>query len=47
MIVSGIENLTPLEKNEQDDILMNLFASNVRMARMAGILGEIVVGRFN
>ena len=46
-IVSGIENLTPPEKDERENILMNHFPPNVRMACVAGILGDIVVEPFN
>ena len=47
VIVSGIENLSSPEEDERDNISMNHFPPNVRMACVARILGDIVVEPYN
>ena len=47
VILSGIENLSEPEDDERENIRMNHFPPNVRMACVARILGDIVVERYN
>jgi len=47
VIVSGIENLSAPEEDERENIRMNHFPPNVRMACVARILGDIVVEKYN
>jgi len=47
VIVSGLENLSAPEEDEEENLRMNHFPSNVRMACVARILGDIVVERYN
>ncbi|HET6372857.1 MAG TPA: 2Fe-2S iron-sulfur cluster binding domain-containing protein [Candidatus Polarisedimenticolia bacterium] len=47
IIRSGLENLSEVEEDERENIRMNHFPKNVRMACVARILGDIVVERYN
>lgn len=47
VIVSGIENLSAPEEDERENIRMNHFPPNVRMACVARVLGDIIVERYN
>jgi ferredoxin len=47
VIISGQENLLEPEEDETENIRMNHFPPNVRMACVAVIMGDIVVERFN
>lgn len=46
-IISGVENLAQPEQDERENIQMNHFPPNVRMACVAKIMGDVVVERFN
>jgi len=47
VVVSGMENLSAPEEDERDNIRLNHFPPNVRMACVTRILGDIVVERYN
>ena len=47
VIFSGQENLSEPEEDEQENIQMNHFPPNVRMACVTAIHGDIVVERYN
>ena len=47
VILSGIENLSEPEEDERENIRMNHFPPNVRMACVAKIYGDIVVEKYN
>lgn len=47
VIVAGLENLSAPEEDERENIRMNHFPANVRMACVARIQGDVVVRRFN
>jgi ferredoxin len=47
VILSGLENLSAPEEDERENIRMNHFPANVRMACVARVLGDVVVQRFN
>jgi ferredoxin len=47
VILSGIENLSEPEEDERENIRMNHFPPNVRMACVARVHGDIVVEKFN
>ncbi len=47
VIVSGLENLSAPEEDERDNINMNHFPPNVRMACVARIMGDVVVEPYN
>ncbi|HEY3176961.1 MAG TPA: 2Fe-2S iron-sulfur cluster binding domain-containing protein [Candidatus Polarisedimenticolia bacterium] len=47
VILSGIENLSDPDEDERENIRMNHFPPNVRMACVAKIQGDIVVEKYN
>jgi len=47
VVVSGMENLSAPEEDERDNIRLNHFPPNVRMACVTRVLGDIVVERYN
>lgn len=47
IIRSGQENLSSPEEDEQENIRMNHFPPNVRMACVAILHGDVVVERYN
>ena len=47
IIVSGQENLSEPEEDERENIRMNHFPPNVRMACVARVRGDVVVEKFN
>lgn len=47
VIVSGLENLSEPEEDERENIQMNHFPANVRMACVARVLGDVVVEPYN
>jgi ferredoxin len=47
VIVSGMENVSKPEEDECENIRMNHFPPNVRMACVTRVLGDIVVERYN
>ena len=47
VIVQGLENLSAPEEDERDNIRLNHFPPDVRMACVARVKGDITVRRFN
>lgn len=47
VVVSGLENLSAPEEDERDNIRMNHFPPNVRMACVARVMGDVVVEPYN
>ena len=47
VVVSGLENLSEPEEDERENIRMNHFPPNVRMACVARVMGDVVVEPYN
>jgi ferredoxin len=47
VVISGLQNLSEPEEDERENIRMNHFPSNVRMACVARVMGDVVVEPYN
>ncbi len=47
VVLEGLENLSEPEEDERENIRMNHFPPNVRMACVARVMGDVVVEKYN